>query len=218
MVVEKKIYVFWTGTNDISHTRINNLMQFKTLCGCEVIVVTPTNLESYILPNEPLHPAYEYLCLTHKADYLRTYFMNFYGGGYSDIKQTTGDWSSSFDELNKDDSKWVVGYTEELWALEKSKYADLVEYIIGNCAYICKPDTPFTNKWYNTMMKLMDKKLEALRLSPATHPQDSYEASGGRYPLRWQEMLSDIFHIQVFQYHKHIIYTLPRPVFTVPYR
>jgi hypothetical protein len=180
--------------------------------------VTPTNLQEYILPQEPLHPAYEYLCLTHKADYLRTYFMNFHGGGYSDIKQTKGNWSASFDELNNDDSKWVVGYSEELWALEKSKYLDMYEYIIGNCAYICKPNTPFTNKWYNTMMKLMDKKLEALKLSPATHPQDSYERSGGIYPLRWQEMLSDIFHIQVFQYHKHIIYPLPNPILDVPYR
>jgi len=218
MVIEKKIYLFWTGTNDISYNRINSIIQLKTVSGCEIVLVTPNNLHDYILPNEPLHPAYEYLCLTHKADYLRTYFMNFYGGGYSDIKQTMGDWSASFDELNEDEEKWVVGYPEVEWALRDTKYADLREYIIGNCAYICKPDTPFTHKWYNTMMKLMDEKLEALRLSPATNPQDSYEASGGRYPLRWQEMLSDIFHVQVFQYHKHIIYTLPSPVLNVAYR
>jgi hypothetical protein len=144
--------------------------------------------------------------------------MNFYGGGYTDIKQTTGNWSASFDELNDDDTKWAVGYKEALWALKDSKYMDLSEDIIGNCAYICKPNTPFTNKWYNTMMKLMDKKLEALKLSPAMHPQDSYEGSNGRYPLRWQEMLSDIFHIQVFQYRKHILYILPAPVFHVEYR
>lgn len=216
--MDHKIYVFWTGNNPLSQNRKDSIEQLKNVSGCEIIVVTPQNLQSYILPKEPLHPAYEYLCLTHKADYLRTYFMNFYGGGYSDIKKTKGSWVSSFEELNNDDTKWVIGYQEEVWSLTHKPYRELANYLIGNCAYICKPNTAFTNKWYNAMMKLMDEKLEALKLSPAMHPQDSYEGSNGRYPIRWEEMLGDIFHRQVFQYHKHILYTLPSPVFGVEYR
>ena len=218
MVLEKKIYVFWTGNNPLSQNRKESLEQLKAMSGCEIIVVTPENLSKYLLPNEPLHPAYEYLCLTHKADYLRTYFMNFYGGGYSDIKKTEGNWQFAFDELNNDDNKWVVGYKEDTRYLIYKSYRELADYLIGNCAYICKPNTSFTNKWYNCMIKLMDEKLEALKLSPATHPQDSYEMSNGRYPIRWEEMLSDIFHIQVFQYNKHILYTLPSPILGVEYR
>lgn len=216
--MKKQIYVFWTGNNTLSHNRKESLEQLIKVSGCEIILVTPQNLQSFILPTEPLHPAYEYLCLTHKADYLRTYFMNFYGGGYSDIKKTRGSWVSAFDELNNDDTKWVIGYPEELWSLTYKPYRQLAEYLIGNCAYICKPNTLFTNKWYNAMMRLMDEKFEALKESPARHPQDSYESSNGRYPIRWEEMLGDIFHRQVFQYHNNVLYTLPSCVFGVEYR
>ena len=53
-------------------------------------------LDKYILQEHPLHQSFNYLSETHKADYLRTYFMRFHGGGYSDIKKTSGSWIDSF--------------------------------------------------------------------------------------------------------------------------
>lgn len=216
--MERKIYIFWTGDNELPEVRKTSINQLQEVSGCEVILVTPQNLSKYILPTEPLHPSYEYLCLTHKSDYLRTYFMNFYGGGYSDIKETTGSWLQSFEDLDKNDDKWVAGYQEAEWSLKYKSCRELGKYIIGNCSYICKPDTPFTHKWYNTMLKVMDDKLELLKKYPAEHPQDSYEMSGGRYPIRWEEMLGDIFHRHIFQYHKHVLYMVPIPNFSILYR
>ena len=216
--MERKLYVFWTGDNEMTEIRKKSIIQLSEVSGCEIVLVTPHNLSKYILPTEPLHPSYEYLCLTHKADYLRTYFMNFYGGGYSDVKETTGCWLQSFEELEKNEDKWVIGYQEADWSLVYKPYRELGKYILGNCSYICKPDTPFTNKWYNSMMKVMDEKYELLKQYPAEHPQDSYEMSGGRYPIRWEEMLGDIFHRHIFRYHKHALYTLPAPNFDIQYR
>jgi hypothetical protein len=85
--VSNNIYCFWTGDNEMSQNRLDGLHNLQTVSECEVILVTPQNLNQYILPDAPLHPGYKYLSETHKADYLRTYFMHFYGGGYSDIKK-----------------------------------------------------------------------------------------------------------------------------------
>jgi len=103
------IYVLWTGTNEMSESRKDSLANWKEVSECNVILINPTNLSDYIKPEHPLHEAYQYLSETHMADYLRTYLMNFYGGGYSDIKKTTGSWKKSYNELLNSD-KWICGY------------------------------------------------------------------------------------------------------------
>jgi hypothetical protein len=80
------IYVFWTGDNDMSSNRIKCLEDLKKRSEANVILVNNKNLHEYILKSNPLHPSYGYLSETHKSDYLRTYFMHFHGGGYSDVK------------------------------------------------------------------------------------------------------------------------------------
>jgi hypothetical protein len=54
------------------------------------------------LPEYPLHPAFKYLSYVHKSDYLRSYFMHFYGGGYADIKKysSNNNWKECFNLLN----------------------------------------------------------------------------------------------------------------------
>ena len=84
---ENNIYIFWTGDNEMSENRKKSIENLKNTCECNIILVTPLNLKSYILSSQPLHEAYQYLSYTHKSDYLRTYFMHFIGGGYSDIKK-----------------------------------------------------------------------------------------------------------------------------------
>lgn len=129
------IYVFWTGTNNMSDNRIRCLNNLKQVSGANIILVTPKNLNEFILPTEPLHPAYNYLSETHRADYLRTYFMNFYGGGYSDIKETTGNWIKSFDELNRSD-KWIIGYKELPNGVAYTPVRNHWHELIGNGAYM----------------------------------------------------------------------------------
>ena len=206
------IYALWTGTNEMSESRKNSLANLKEVSECNVILVTPSNLSDYIKPEHPLHEAYQYLSETHKADYLRTYLMNFYGGGYSDIKKTTGSWKKSYDELLNSD-KWICGYPEIDGGVGYEPLKDEWRELIGNGAYICKPNTPLTNEWYDEMLRLLDSKLEQLKLHPASFPQDSSEKGTG-YPIGWTEMLGKIFHKVVYKYRGHVMNTLPISVFT----
>jgi hypothetical protein len=184
----------------------------KDTIGCDVILVTNKNLESYILSNFPLHEAYEYLSETHKADYLRTYFMHFYGGGYSDIKYQTGNWKKSFEDLYNSDC-YISGYSEPgegAIACDEVKHS--WKELVGNGAYISKPNTPFTQVWYSRMIALLDTKLEELKKHPSTFPQDCRELGGG-YPIEWNEMLGRIFHKVCFEFKDKIQQNVPIPVF-----
>jgi len=215
------VYCFWTGKNELTENRKRCLEQFKKTCGCNVIFIDTSNLSVYILKDQPLHPAYEYLSETHRADYLRTYFMHFYGGGYSDIKNSTGSWEKVFEEIdNSGEDILGCGYPEigEYGVADPSLQAEW-QKLIGNCAYIFKPNTDFTLEWYNTMMNLLDTKHDSLREyfvtnSGKIHPQASFEDG---YPIGWNEMLGNIFHPLVYKYHTQILHILPGTEF-VNYR
>jgi hypothetical protein len=212
-IENKTIFTFWTGTNYMSETRIRNLLNIANVSQCTVILVTPTNLHDYIKP-EHLHPAYQYLSETHKADYLRTYFMYHYGGGYSDIKQQAGSWLPAFECMNDYPEYYICGYPES----GEGDIAGTVEIrkqwrnLVGNCAYICRPKTPFTTKWYEKMVKLLDDKLEVLKQHPASFPQDCAEQGSG-YPIEWNEMLGRIFHRVLCEFKDKIIKLIPRLIF-----
>jgi hypothetical protein len=201
------IYCFWTGDNAMTENREKSIQQLIEVSGCNIILVTKKELPKYILPEHPLHEAYEYLSETHRADYLRTYFMNFYGGGYSDIKKTTASWVVSFNELNNSDY-WICGYKEIEGGVAYPPYSDKYNELVGNGAYICKPQTELTKEWYNSMILLLDSKLENLKRNPARFPQDCSE-SGYGYPIEWNEMLGRIFHRVSYKYKEYILNTLP---------
>ena len=205
------IYCFWTGTNQMSKQRQECLKQLREISQCNVILVTPDTLNEYILDEHPLHPSFKYLSETHKADYLRAYFMRFHGGGYSDIKKTTGSWAESFENLKKSD-KWIIGYNEIEGGVAYSPLANKWRELIGNGAYICKPNTPLVIEWYNDMMKLMDDKYVELKKNPATFPQDKKELNNG-YPIEWNEMLGRIFHKVLYKYKNKSMNTLPISIF-----
>ena len=210
--VEYTIYCFWTGNNEMSDNRIECLENLKNVSECNVLLITKYNLSDYILSDVPLHPAFQYLSETHKADYLRTYFMHFYGGGYSDIKKTTGSWIPSFNKLKSNDNYWMCGYKETKLGVAYEPHTDKWESLIGNGAYICKPQTLLTKEWYNSMLALLDIKLELLKINPSTNPQDSSE-SGTGYPIGWNEMLGRIFHNISYKYKEHMLNTLPICIF-----
>ena len=201
------IYCFWTGTNEMSENRKKCLDNLTKYSGVPVILVTPTNLNKFIIKDKPLHEGYQYLSETHKSDYLRTYFMRFHGGGYSDIKKTTGDWNDSFTKLNNSD-KWIIGYREYEGGSANKSLTDDWKDLIGNGAYICKPNTPFVIEWYNNMNSVMDTKYEELKKNPSTFPRDKKELNNG-YPIEWNELLGRIFHKYVYYYKDKVMRTLP---------
>ena len=58
------IYVAWAGTNPITPNRLKCLEQINIVKQCKVILITPQNLDQYILSSAPLHHAYQYLSET----------------------------------------------------------------------------------------------------------------------------------------------------------
>jgi len=201
------IFCFWTEKNEMSINRKKHLDNLINKSMCNVVLVTPENLQNYILPDHPLHPAYKYLSAVHKADYLRTYFMNFYGGGYSDIKGTSSSWKDSFDDLNNSD-KWICGYQEIEGGVAYQPYVTKWRELLGNGAYICKKDTQLTNMWYNEMINLLDQKLSLIEQNPAAHTRDCFEQSS-KYPIEWNEMLGRIFHKYNYKFKDKCLNSLP---------
>jgi FkbM family methyltransferase len=209
----KTIYTFWNGNYEMSENRICNLNCLRNVSQSNVILILEKDISNYILISEPLHPAFPYLSATHKSDYLRTYFMHFYGGGYSDIKKTNKTWINSFEEIEYSGENIIgCGYPEiGENGVAHPDYKSVWNYLIGNCAYIFKPNTEFTLEWYNTMMNLLDIKHDSLREYYVTnsgkiHPQASFEDG---YPIGWNEMLGNIFHPLVYKYHTQILHILP---------
>jgi hypothetical protein len=217
--VRKIVYCFWTGDNPITENRQRCLTVLQDKLGVELCLVTKDKLNKYILPNYPLHPAYEFLSLIHRSDYLRCYFMNFYGGGYTDIKENLYSWSNAFDKLNSRNDKYIIGYPEiycgacpvkgQLGIDLRKNYFRL----IGNGAFIAKPQTPFTNEWFKHVTALLDENHKALKENPG----NQWGTNIG-YPLRWTAVQGEIFHPLVLKYNDKILRDKSLSISTKNYR
>ena len=221
--IPKNLYCFWTGPNKMSDARRRCFESMNT-SELNVVLVTDENLSSFILPEAPLHEGYQYLSETHKSDYLRTYFMHFYGGGYSDIKKINRSWISAWNDINNNNSVYANGFPEE--SIRGIAYHpdphihklihDNWRLVIGNSNYIFRSKTPFTTEWYQTMLQVLDKKLKQLKQYPSKRPQQKPSADYP-YPLRWTELLGEIFHPLCYKYRSHLLQTCPM-FEKVPYR
>ena len=214
--IEKRvIFVFWTGTNQMSYRRIDCIQQLRCQTGCHIELITVDNLEKWILPEYPLHLAYPYLSETHKCDYLRTYFMYHYGGGYSDIKIPNGSWTKAFDTMISDENIWINGYPEggpECIAHIPSTH--LWDKLPGNGAYICRPKTAFVKAWIEKQCRVLDEKYDILKENPSTQPDCCIEyVPDTLYPFHWNELLGRIFHEEAAKIIDRIRLEIPIPDF-----
>lgn len=172
--------------------------------GLEFHFITDENLSEYI--EEPLHEAYQYLSLCHKADYLRCYFMHFFGGAYADVKPPTGIWSESLEELNSSD-KWLSGFIHHTIRRQSLHIALPEEFghQIGDQGFIFKPNTPFTREWYETIIKLMDEKTD--KLKKTSGEIDKY-GNDTDYPFRIGELLLEVLYPITKKYREKILINL----------
>ena len=187
------VFLCWTGSTPMSAQRARRLEEFKSKVGLPTTLITPENLAQWTIW-EPLHEAYQYLHETHKADYLRTYLLHFWGGGYSDIKATTANWQPALEALNAQPEMWITGYPEIRGGAAWGPAEDYTK-LIGNGAYIAKPRTLFTTQWYTRQQQLLTQRLPQLKASyqkwglPGPQGNDAPD-----YPINWNEMLGHIFH------------------------
>jgi hypothetical protein len=187
---------------------MSDLFPYFKQYGIHFILVTPKTLDFYIKKaGVKLHEGFKYLSAIHKSDYLRCYFMHFFGGGYIDIKQAGLGWVDAFDKLyHNSDSIYCVSQhirEEDVSGDELCKKNSDKMMAMG--AFICKYNTPFTKDWYNSLQRKMDEKLEDLKKNPATHAREP--PTGSSYPIAWGDILGGIFHPLCYKYHKYIMFT-----------
>jgi hypothetical protein len=105
------IWMAWTGDNPLPDLLALFLESVRRHNGAdfEVIVVTPENVRQCLEP----HPAYQYLSLNHRADYLRLHLLHRYGGVYLDmdtiaLRSLAGLYQdlASFDIVTYDGATW----------------------------------------------------------------------------------------------------------------
>lgn len=205
--VKKVIFCFWTGSNEMSENRKRGYNSLLENSGVEVKLVTPENLHEYILPEHPLHPGYEYLSLNHKSDYLRCYFMHFYGGGYQDIKPNYNNWEKAFDKIISSD-KYVLGYTE-LSGLSMGRGQGVIDKdlqyyyksCVGTGGFICRSNTKFTSEWYHDLIRRMDLFYDELK----KYPGDAKGRNKG-YPIPLLALASQMWAPLCLKYKNNIIH------------
>lgn len=212
------IYCFWTGNNELTVNRraaLNSLILRND--GIEIRLVTPQSLPEFILPEAPLHPAYRNLSLVHRSDYLRCYFMNFWGGGYCDLKTVDDSWLPAFYQLEAERGKWALGYREvasDMTARLPGRLGrDIRRHyslLIGNGAFIMKSQTPLTKEWYRRLLDRMDFYAEALARYPGNERGDN-----PGYPVPWIDILGNVLPPLALKYHDRLIHNdLIRPRFS----
>lgn len=204
------IYIFWTGDNEITPNRLSGIRALEACSNVEVRLITTQNLADYIKPEDPLPDAYQYLSLNHKSDYLRSYFMHHYGGGYADIKTYYHSWVSAFEKLEKSEA-YAIGYREVgFWGAanqsieNKQLKSDLRTYwrlLIGNGAFICRPYTKLTAEWHAEAKRRLVENTTNLQ----QHPAKDFFGSNSDYPLPWASMQGEIFHPLCLKYHDKLL-------------
>lgn len=208
--VDRVIYIFWTGDNEITPNRLEGIKSLEMVSGVEVKLITPKNLSKYIKEDDPLPEAYYYLSLNHRSDYLRSYFMYYYGGGYADIKMYYNSWVATFEKLEKSDA-FVIGYPEVgFWGAaqhgigNESLKNDLLNhwrYLVGNGAFICRPHTKMAAEWHTAVKNRLLAYSEQLR----EHPAKDVFGKNADYPIPWGGMQGEIFHPFCLKYHDKLL-------------
>ena len=225
----------------MSPTRAASLAGLRDSAGCQVVLVTPDILGDY-LPAADLHPAYPYLNLAHRSDYLRCCFMQRFGGGYADIKPVIADWRPHFARMEQRPEIWITGYPEVgpggianlyssartlgqpgpvvamAWLRRKWLQAHH-RRLVGCGAYICRPGTPLLNAWRDEVNRRLDRLLPLLQAHPARHPRDVpgmilEDGSLSQYPVPWSYLNGDLFQPLGLKHARHLSRDLPPPDFT----
>lgn len=202
-----RVFCFWTGSNPMSRARLESLARLEQSLQLEVVLVTRDNVEDWVIPGHPLHPAYEGLSLVHRSDYLRAYFMHHHGGGYADIKEPNCAWAASARLLSGNPTKWVLGF-QELGGASVTRGTgalgrDLRKYrhrIVGTSSFIARSQTPLTAEWLREVERRLDYYWPQLQEFPGG---ERGEVVG--YPISWTHLLGRIFQPLCLKYMDRLI-------------
>lgn len=194
--IPRRIFVLWTGDNPLPTPRTKGLEAIRRIQhDFEITLVTPENIDNWIIPEHPLHSAYPNLSLVHRSDYLRAYLLHHHGGGYSDIKAPCCYWGSAFAQASADNT-WLLGYPERStqWVaqLPRKLGRDLkrnYRTIPGGSAYVVRADSTFTREWMAEVERRLDYFAPLLEQHPGGMRNEVPE-----YPIGWNDLLAKIIH------------------------
>lgn len=172
----------------------------------DVTLVTPENLDDYVLPSSPLHPSYAHLSDVHKSDYLHSYLMHHYGGAFTGIKKHHHSWTQAFEQSEADPDAWVIGYriqrsTEATYFNGplcrdiRRNYASLIVF----SGKVVRANSPITHEWILEVERRLDYYSSLLALAPG----DAYGPNEG-YPVPWTRLGSQVFEPLCLKYRQHI--------------
>ncbi|CAE7499714.1 unnamed protein product [Symbiodinium natans] len=157
----------WTGNNPMpAHLRLC-METVRRNAGLPVILITPQNVAEYV--PDP-HPAYPYLHLAHRADYLRCYLLHHYGGLYLDVDTICLRSLADLYELVESNQFDAVGYDGAEWG-ELIGVSDMGPF---------RPNSELTQLWFDALHGRLEEKL----------PEVMSQKTDVFY---WQEILRDVF-------------------------
>lgn len=204
--VPSRIFCLWTGDNPLSVQRLKSLERMRKMhCDVPIVLVTHENLNEWVLPDHPIHPAYQNLSLVHRSDYLRAYLLHHHGGAYADIKTPLHSWAALF-ELFSDEDLWFAGYPERStqWVahLPRDLGRDLRHYyriVPGGCSFIVRPHTHLSHEWLSEVERRLDYFAPLLEQNPG-----GIRNEVGAYPIGWNDLLAKIVHPLALKHHTHV--------------
>lgn len=202
----RRVFVLWTGDNELPPNRDRNLRLIRESIGVPVELVTPGTIDQWVVPGHPLHKGYDFLSLVHRSDYLRAYLLHHHGGGYTDLKRPLADWGEAFDGAERDLDAWITGF-RELRADSVSRVPgnvgmDLALHhprLVGMGSFIVRSHTALTGEWLREVERRMDYYM----------PQAEEFPGGVRgevvgYPVSWTRLLGGILHPLQLKYLTHV--------------
>jgi hypothetical protein len=224
--VPKVVFVCWFGgyTKNLPLMSIKRFAAFKSLVeniDVPVILLTHMNYKFFEKKTNPIHYAFDYLSANHKSDYLRAYMLHYYGGAYHDVKWRIESWKDEWEKDNwtKNENIWIYGrretYESAIGYPPGMKYIQK-EYnkLVTMCWVICKKNTKYTTELLNKIENTLDAKYSELIKFPGYKSSGYYSnkpsslTEENNYPLRWLELMGEIFHTLMLKYNKHIKYGL----------
>ncbi|MBL0749129.1 glycosyltransferase [Nocardioides baculatus] len=200
-----RVFALWTGDNQMS---VNRAAAFADLeSRLPITLITPANLEEWVVPDAPLHPAYDHLSFVHRSDYLRAYLMHHHGGAYLDIKREYGDVLAAVNSLNASPQHWMMSFRElgphtvapeqgEVGAALRRHY----RLLLAMCAFAAKPGSPLTHEWLAEVHRRLDHYSPALRASPGNALGDN-----DGYPIPWTAILGGVLHPLCLKYPERLM-------------
>ena len=168
----------------------------------------------------PIHKSFNLLSGVHKSDYMRAYLLHYYGGGYHDIKHRDDSWQDCWSDWLFDENIWIYGRRENNrraigYPPNARHIQNHYNKLVTMGWVICKPNTTYTETLLHKIDDVLDKKYSELVAHPGYNSAGYYHENPfqmveeNNYPLRWLEILGEIYHPLMLQYTIHIKYGLP---------